>query len=98
MADVNVIARLRLLQAATATVLKAALAAGENRLALQAIGLYQGQLELECRLAEQEEEAPSVNIHMTPEWVKLRTKITAALASHPEARAALAGVLTDDRK
>jgi hypothetical protein len=93
--DVNT--RLRLLQSATVTVLKAALAAGENRVALQAIGLYQGQLELEGRIAQQEE-APSMNIHITPEWVKLRSKISAALEAHPEALAALAGVLTDARK
>ena len=45
--DLTVYARLRLLKTATTAVLTEALAVGDNRVALQAIRIYQSQLELE---------------------------------------------------
>ena len=54
----------------------------------------QGQLELIAKLLGELDERPQVNVLLSPEWLMLRAGIVAALAPHPEARRAVAEVLS----
>jgi len=48
-----------------------------------------GQIELLARLLGELSESPTVNVVLSPEWVKVRAAITEALRTHPEAQAAV---------
>src|SRR5215218_1884533 len=60
--------------------------AGDLRTALGAIREARGNLELLAKLLGELNEAPTVNLHLSAEWIELRTLIVGALESHPEAR------------
>ena len=89
----TLLADLQVIRRATMAVLTEARASGANDLALKAIARLEKQLELSARLAGELNETPAVNILVTPEWAQLRAAILAALESHPEAKAAVRGVL-----
>jgi type II secretory pathway predicted ATPase ExeA len=56
----------------------------------------QKQIELQARLiGELQEQGPQVNVLIAPEWQTLRVTVLQALQRFPEARAAVAEVLTD---
>jgi hypothetical protein len=77
----------------TMAILKEARETGSHSLALAAIARLERQIELHGRLSGRLNEAPAVNILVTPEWTELRAAILAALEAHPEAKVAVAGVL-----
>lgn len=86
----DLLARLRRLHAETLDILAEAREAQNPELALKAISRAEGQLRLEGELLGELQQAPTVNVVMTSEWVALRALILAALASFPEARQAVA--------
>jgi len=85
--------RLTTLHRETVEILKEARADGSKALALQAIARAEKQLELEGRLLGELNDAPSVNIVMSPEWIAIRTAIYWALQPYPDAWRAVAGAL-----
>jgi hypothetical protein len=82
----DLLGEVRDLQARTLAILEATEETDEHRLALAAIREARGNLELLARLLGELSEAPTVNIHLHPEWVEIRTAIVVALEPHPEAR------------
>ncbi len=81
------------LQARTLTILEAAEASGEHRIALAAIGEARRNLELLGRTAGELDERPQVNLYLSSEWSNLRTLIVGALKFHPEAKDAVVAAL-----
>jgi hypothetical protein len=82
----DLLAEVRDLQARTLAILEATEETHEHRTALAAIREARGNLELLARLLGELSEAPTVNIHLSPEWVEIRTAIVLALEPHEEAR------------
>jgi hypothetical protein len=63
------------------------------RAAVAAIREARGCVELLGKLAGQLQDAPTVNIVLSPEWMAIQTNILAALGPHPEARLAVVHAL-----
>jgi hypothetical protein len=63
------------------------------RSALGAIREARSNLELLAKLVGELDERPTVNVMLDPAWLTLRATILGALASFPEARAAVASRL-----
>jgi len=55
-------------------------------IALAAIREARSNLELIGRLTKELESTPTLNLHLNPEWISLRTAIVLALEPHPDAR------------
>jgi hypothetical protein len=93
----DLLGEVRDLHARTLTILEAAEDAEELRTALAAIREARGNLELLAKVRQLIDTAPSMNIHLHPEWVQLKTAILTALDEHPLARedvvAALRGAM-----
>lgn len=89
----DVLQQLKTINAAALMVLHDARAASDGELALKAIDRIHRQIELQAKLLGELDERPVVNVLVAPEWLALRGRIVGALARHPEARLALAGVL-----
>jgi len=87
--------QVRDLQARSLTILATAEKAGDLRTALAAIGQARANLELLAKLVGQLQEGTTVNVHLSPEWVSLRTLIVQVLGPYPEARQAIAEALRD---
>jgi hypothetical protein len=81
----------------TMAVLREARASGANEQALKAIARLERQIELAGRLAGELQDAPSVNIQMSPEWIQIRAALLKALEPHPAAKSAVVEVLKRDR-
>jgi len=62
---------------------------GNPDLALKAIDRVQKQIELQAKLLEMIDDRPVVHLHLSPEWITLRTRILIALEPFLEARLAL---------
>ncbi len=92
----DVLQQLKTINAAALTVLRDARTAQDGELALKAIDRILKQIELQAKLLGDLDERPVVNVLVSPEWHALRSRIVVALASHPDARLALAGVLDAD--
>ncbi len=91
----DLLAQVRDLQSRALAILDTAEAAGELRTALAAIREARGNLELLARLLGELQEGATVNLLVAaPEWLAVRGAIFAALAAHPDARAAVAHALT----
>lgn len=68
---------------------------GKNHvMVLKAIARMEKQLELQAKLLGHLKDETTINVHLSPEWVQLRTAILRALEPYPEARFALAHVLS----
>ncbi len=89
----NLLAQVRDLQARALTILGKAEGTGDLRTALGAIREARSNLELLAKLVGELDERPTVNVLLAPEWVTLRATILGALASFPDARAAVASRL-----
>ncbi len=76
-------------------ILETAEGAGKLGTALNGIREARGCIELLAKLIGKLDERPTVNILLSPQWVELRRTILVALQPYPEAKAALAEVLTD---
>jgi hypothetical protein len=93
----DLLARVEELFGEAKAVLEAAKGEHDYRIVLAAIDRAGRQLELLARLrGELNEQA--INLHLHPEWVSLKTVIVAALAPHPEARAAIMRALAARRE
>ena len=65
------------------------------RIALGAIREARGCLELLGKLAGELQDAPTINVVITPEWRRIQAVILAALEPHTEARLAVASALAE---
>lgn len=81
------------LQTRTLAVLEAAEETKQHRTALSAIREARSNLELLAKLLGELDERPIVNLHISPEWLELRTVIVGALEPHPAALRAVVGAL-----
>jgi hypothetical protein len=89
----NLLEQVRSLQRKALSILSQAERSGNLKTALLAIREARGCLELLGKLAGELQSAPTVNILISPEWVRLRTLILEALEPYPDARLAVAGAL-----
>ena len=88
------VSELSQLQVRTLEILAQAEDSGELRTALVAIAQARSNLELMAKLQGQlESQAPTVNLLIAPDWLKLRTEILAALDEHPVAKLAVVKAL-----
>ena len=90
---IDVIAQLREINEATKDVLKVARDKENHGLALRAIDRLQQQIELQAKLIDLINDAPTINVIVSPQWLQLRTTIIAALEDYPEARQSVAQAL-----
>src|SRR5829696_3248039 len=81
------------LQARALSILNTAEGGGDLRTALGAIREARGNLELLAKLVGQLDARPQVHLHLSPEWLELRTTIVGALEEHREAKEAVLAVL-----
>ena len=95
----DVIGQLREINEATKDVLKVARDQENHGLALRAIDRLQQQIELQAKLIDLINDAPTINVMVNPQWLQLRTTIMAALEDYPEARRSVAQALqANERK
>lgn len=90
----DVLQQLRTINGAVLTVLRDARTASDGELALKAIDRILKQIELQAKLLGELDERPVVNVLISPEWLALRGRIVATLGAFPDARVALAEVLS----
>jgi hypothetical protein len=67
--------------------------ADDLRTAVAAIREARGCVELLGKLAGQLQDAPTVNLVLSPEWLSIQANILMALEPHPDARLAVAHAL-----
>jgi hypothetical protein len=91
----DVLQQLRAINGAALGVLKKARDEGDGELQLKAIDRVQKQIELQAKLLGDLDEAPQINVTVSPQWIELRAVIVQALAPYPEARTAVARVLCE---
>ncbi len=84
----DLLSQARNLQARTLSILDAAEASGEHRVALSAIREARTNLEAMSRMAGELQERPATTL-VSSEWVTLRTTLLEALVPYPEARASV---------
>ena len=89
----SLLKQLEELQTRTNGVFKKAEKQKDLRTCLAAIREARGNLELIAKLVGELNEERTINIHLNPEWIEIRTSILNALTPFPEARLALAEVL-----
>ena len=89
----DVVEQLQNINTVTLAILKEARDEKKNGMALFAIDRVQKQLELQAKLLGDINDAPQVNIILTPEWRSIRTTIVQALVPFPDARIAVADAL-----
>lgn len=96
----DLLAQVRNLQTKALSILAKAEAAGDLKIALQAIREARGNLELLARLlGELQEQSQTVNVLVAnPNWLKLRSLILQSLEPYPEARLALVNALSKVEK
>jgi hypothetical protein len=78
--------RIEALQSRTLAILEAAEETHEHRTALAAIAEARRNLELIGEVTKELNRTPTLNLHLHPEWVELRTAILVALEPHPHVR------------
>lgn len=83
----------RSLQDRALAILDRAEGSGDLRTALSAIREARANLELLAKLLGELRDAPAVNVHLSPEWIELRSLVVVALEPFPEAREAVAMAL-----
>ena len=89
----DLLAKVQGLEADARRIAAAAEESDDLRTALAGVRELTRIVELLARLRGELQESTTVNVLVAPEWLTLRTRIIEALASYPEARAALAGAL-----
>jgi hypothetical protein len=78
--------RIEALQSRTLAILEATEETHDHRVALAAIREARGNLELIGEVTKELDRTPTLNLHLNPEWIELRTVIVGALDRHPDAR------------
>jgi hypothetical protein len=81
--------RIEALQSRTLAILEATQETHDHRIALAAIREARGNLELIGEVTRELDRTPTLNLHLRPEWIELRTMIVGALDDHPDARDAV---------
>lgn len=95
---IDVVRQLQAINSACLEVLQKARTDGKHALSLQAVDRIHRQIELQAKLlGELQDSGPQVNVLIAPEWHEVRVVVFRALERFPEARAAVAEVLTDAR-
>ena len=89
----DLLEEVRSLQSRALAILNTAEGVGDLRTALGAIREARGNLELLAKLVGQLDERPQIHLHLSPEWLELRTTIVGALEGHQEAKEAVLNVL-----
>jgi hypothetical protein len=87
--------RLEALQSRTLAILEATEETNDHRTALAAIREARGNLELIGEVTKEINRAPSLNLHLNPEWLQIEATIVAALDRHPDAREAVVSALKE---
>ena len=77
------------LQSKTLGILRTAEGSGELRTALSAIREARGNLELLAKLSGELRQEGTVNLHLSPEYLEVRTAILVAVEPYPEAARAI---------
>lgn len=91
----DVVQQLRAINSATLQVLQKARESEKHSLSLQAVDRVHKQIELQAKLlGELQETGPQVSVLVAPAWHEVRVHVLQALTPYPEARAAVAEVLT----
>jgi hypothetical protein len=78
--------RIEALQSRTLAILEESEQTQDHRVALAAIREARGNLELIGEVTKELDRTPTLNLHLNPEWIELRTVIVGALDGHPDAR------------
>src|SRR5215210_1887352 len=78
--------RIEALQSRTLAILEATEETQDHRVALSAIREARSNLELIGEVTRELDRTPTLNLHLNPEWIELRTVIVGALDRHPDAR------------
>jgi len=78
--------RIEALQSRTLAILEATEETQDHRVALSAIREARSNLELIGEVTRELDRTPTLNLHLNPEWIELRTVIIGALDRHPDAR------------
>jgi hypothetical protein len=94
---IDVVRQLKAINAACLEILQASRADKAHAIALKAVDRIHRQLELQSRLLGELQDGggPTVNVLIAPEWHQVRVNVLQALSPYPEARSAVAKVLTD---
>jgi hypothetical protein len=91
----DVVAQLKAINVATLEVLRDARASGDGELVLKATDRALKQIELQAKLLGDLDDRPQVNILISAEWAEIRLLILRALGPYPDARTAVAEVLSE---
>lgn len=95
---IDVVRQLKAINVACLEILQKSRADGAHSISLRAVDRIQRQIELQAKLlGELQETGPQVNVLVAPEWHEVRVAVLQALTPYPEARSAVARVLTDAR-
>jgi hypothetical protein len=78
--------RIEALQSRTLAILEATEETNEHRTALAAIREARGNLELIGEVTKELNRTPTLNLHLSPEWLEVRAVIIGALDRHPKTR------------
>jgi hypothetical protein len=90
---IDVRSQLRRINAESLAILTEAREAGNGALALQAIGAVQRQIELQAKLIDLLRDGDTVNVTVSPDWLRIRAVVLDSLAPYPEVRHRVAGAL-----
>jgi hypothetical protein len=87
--------RIEDLQSRTLAILEASEETREHNTALAAIREARRNLELIGEVTKELDRTPTLNLHLNPEWIELRTVIVGALEPFPDARGAVLQALEE---
>jgi len=85
----DLLEQVRNLQSHALDILERAEKAGDLRTALAAISQARGNLELLAKLSGELQQEGTVNLHLSPEYLEVRTAILVAVEPYPEAAKAI---------
>ena len=94
---IDVVRQLKAINVACLEILQSSRADKKHAISLKAVDRIHRQIELQAKLLGELQDGggPTVNVLVAPEWHELRVTVLQALTPYPEARAAVAEVLTD---
>jgi hypothetical protein len=88
--------RIEALQSRTLAILEATEQTSDHRTALAAIREARSNLELIGEVNKELDRAPTLNLHLNPEWIEMRTLILHALEPHQDALSDVLAALEGD--
>ena len=90
----DLLAQVKALRNKSISILQKAEEAGDLRTALLGIREARSCIELLAEMEGEINRNPTINIHVSAEWIEVRTMLLKALQPYPEARTAVAAALT----